>query len=79
MEIEYSNEVRGKVHAYRFNIIEREIIAKAFNKELERIDKQIRKIENDPKNEGQVTYSAQVDQLWHSKKPFLEIVKEFSK
>ena len=79
MEIEYSNEVRGKVHAYRFNGYEREIIAEAFRKECLNIDKKIKKVENNPKNEGQAKYSLEIDQLWNSKQPLLEIVKEFSK
>lgn len=63
MEIEYSNEVRGKVYAYRFENWERMIIAKAFRKHVKALEKSIDKIKNHPKNEGQATYSVKIDSL----------------
>ena len=56
MEIEYSNEERGKP-AYRFTKWERQIIAQALPKEIKKIETKIRRIENNPRNEGQATYS----------------------
>lgn len=79
MEIEYSNEVKGKVHAYRFTDIEKETIAASLKPVLKRIDAKIAKIENDPRNEGQATYSCMIDDLLREKRNYSEIIEHFSK
>lgn len=77
MEKEYSNEVKGRVHAYRFTTDEKQIIAKALKPEIKKLEKKIQKIENDPNNEGQVTYACRIDQLENQKKELLFIINEF--
>lgn len=60
MEFEYSSEVKGKVKAFRFEKWEQELIAKALKAERKKMYKAIERIENNPKNEGQVTYKEAV-------------------
>ena len=79
MEIEYSNEVRGKVFAHRFNPWEKMQIAEALKPLVKKFKKQMNKIINHPKNEGQATYSCQVKELSNDIKSLEEIIKEFSK
>lgn len=77
MEIEYSNEVRGKVHAFRFTSYEMEVIVRRIKPEIAYIDRQIEKINNHPKNEGQATWSCKIRE-WRIKREMLEeIVKGF--
>lgn len=78
MEIEYSNEVRGKVFAYRFNAWEQMQIVEALKPVVKKFEKQIDKIRNHPKNEGQATYSSQIDELHHDIKTLETIIKTFS-
>lgn len=78
MEIEYSTEVKGKVHAYRFDKWEKEMIAKALKPEINRILKKIYNIENHPDNEGQVTYSEAIREHRHEIKALEDIIKEFN-
>lgn len=78
MEIEYSNEVRGKVFAYRFTTWEKELIAEALKPMIKKTERKIEKIRNNPKNEGQATYSQQIFDLRHEIRALEEIVKTFS-
>ena len=79
MEIEYSNDVRGKIHAYRFDKWEKETIAKALNPIIKKLEKEIEKIDNDPDNEGQVTYWDRKREIRNEIKCLSEIIIEFSK
>jgi hypothetical protein len=79
MEIEYSNEVRGKVHAYRFADWEKKAIAKALKPVIKKLEKEIEKIDNDPENEGQVTFREQQRQLGYEIEALNEIISEFKK
>lgn len=79
MEIEYSNEVRGKVFAYRFNAWEQTQIVEALKPVVKKFEKQIDKICNHPKNEGQATYSRQIDELQNDIITLETIIKTFSK
>lgn len=76
MEIEYSINKQVK-YAYTFSGWEKKHIAKCLKKSLKSFDKQIEKIENNPDNEGQATYSCQIDTLRSQKKEIEEIIKEF--
>jgi hypothetical protein len=78
MEIEYSNEVRGKVFAYRFAKWEQKRIAEGLKPIVTKLEKKIVKIENDPKNEGQCTYSEQIRQLKLEINELNSIIKEFN-
>ncbi len=78
MEIEYSNEERGKTFAYRFIKWERQTIAKALKPEIKKLEKKIERIENDPNNEGQVTYLEAIREHRFEIKMLQEIIKEFS-
>jgi hypothetical protein len=79
MEIEYSNEVRGNVHAYRFEPWEKKAIAESLKPAIKRLEKKIDKIDNDPKNEGQVTFYEAKKELRYEERRLNEIIKEFSK
>lgn len=75
MEIEYSNEVKGRVYAYRFNDWEREILCKGLPNEINKIEKKIERIKNNPKNEGQVRYQVKIERLIRDRNDILEILK----
>jgi Zn-dependent oligopeptidase len=77
MEIEYSNEVKGLVFAYRFDKWEQAQIASALKPVIEKLEKKIVKIENHPKNEGQVTYTDQIHNLRYEIKALQEIITTF--
>jgi endonuclease V-like protein UPF0215 family len=79
MEFEYSKEVRGKVIAFMFSRCEMTAIADALRPTLKKYDKQIEKIRNHPKNEGQCTYAAKIDELAWEKKRIEQIIDVFSK
>jgi len=75
---EYSNEIWGKVHAYRFEDWEKNIISESLKPVIKKLENKIYKIDNHPKNEGQVTF-------WEAKREFIneikvltEIVNDFS-
>ena len=78
MEVEYSNEVKGKVHAYRFSAWEKTIIAKALRPEIQKLEKKITRIRNNPKNEGQATYSEAIREARHEIETLEEIIKIFN-
>jgi hypothetical protein len=78
MEIEYSQEVRGKVYAYRFSSFEKSIIAKALATELKKYPKKIQKVEDDPNNEGQLDYIEKIRELKYEAEDIEEIIKAFS-
>lgn len=76
---EYSNEVRGRVHAYRFEPWEKKIISESLQPIIKKLEKKINMIDNHPKNEGQATF-------WEAKRKLLyeityinEIIEEFTK
>lgn len=73
MEIEYA--IKGGF-AYVFTTAERETIIKALQKTLPSYDVKIQRILNDPKNEGQATYSCKIDELVREKKWIQEMIKE---
>lgn len=79
MEIEYSNEVRGQVFAYRFCKTEKAAIANGLKPYLKKLEKSVLKIENDPNNEGQATYLCRIDELNTEIKEIEKIITEFSK
>lgn len=77
MITEYSNEVKGKVYAYRFAKWEQKAIAKALKPEIRNREIKILQIKNHPKNEGQVTYQVQIEELANEIKILTEIIEEF--
>ena len=77
MEIEYSNEVRGQVFAYRFDGFEKQQIAAGLRLIIKKTEAKMQKIIDHPKNEGQATYASQVDELRYEIKVMEKIVKEF--
>ena len=77
MEIEYSQEVRGLVFAYRFETWEMTLIAKSLEQEVKKLQKKIERIENDPKNEGQVTFIDSIRTIRYEIKCIEEIINEF--
>jgi hypothetical protein len=78
MEIEYSNEVKGKFFAYRFTRWEEQSIADALRSSVKKLRIKIEKIRNHPKNEGQATYSAKIDELMHQINSLEYIINTFS-
>ena len=79
METEYSNEVKGKIHAYRFEEWEKKLIAKGLTTEAKKIMHKILSIDNNPKNEGQVTFQVQKDSLYIELNIINDIISEFLK
>lgn len=79
MEIEYSNEVKGKVHAYRFEKWEKEIIINGLKSEIKRRNTKIDRVDNSPRNEGQVTFLSKRRELRHEINTIEEIINELSK
>jgi hypothetical protein len=75
---EYSNEIRGKVHAYRFQDWEKNIIAESLKPVIKKLEKKIYKIDNNPKNEGQVTFWEFKRELINEIKVLTEIINDFS-
>lgn len=78
MEFEYSNEVKGKVIAYQFDTWEMATIATALKPVVKKLEKKIEKVHNHPKNEGQVRYAVQIDELYREIKALEFIIKTFS-
>jgi len=76
---EYSNEVLGKVYAYRFEVWEKKIIAECLIPAIKKLEKKIDKIDNHPKNEGQVTFYESKRELLYEIKAIKEIIEEFTK
>lgn len=79
MEIEWSNEVRGKVYAYRFDDWEYVFIAKLLKTEIPKLEKKIKKIDAHPDNEGQVTYMVQKEEIYKEINALQKIITEFEK
>jgi len=79
MEKEYSNEVRGKVHAYRFTTLEKETIAEALQPFIKKWQAKIDKVDNHPNNEGQATFMCERVRLINEQKDLQEIIEEFKK
>lgn len=79
MEIEYSQEVRGKVFAYRFLEWEMNAIAEGLKHSVRKREKMIERIRNSPKNEGQAKYSVQIDHLTMEVRILNQTIEEFSK
>lgn len=79
MEIEYSNEVKGKVYAYRFSEWEKCAIAASLLPFVRKLERKKEKIKNHPKNEGQATYCEQVREIQAEINSLNEIIEEFVK
>lgn len=75
---EYSNEIRGRVHAYRFDDWEKNIIAECLKPVIKKLEKKIYKIDNHPKNEGQVTFWDKKNTLIREINILTEIINDFS-
>lgn len=76
MDFEYSNK-EGYKYAYTFTKFERNFIAEALAKRVKVFESRIRKIENNPRNEGQATYLCRIDDIVSERKSIEEIIKEF--
>lgn len=74
---EYSNEIRGKVHAYRFEDWEKKIIANCLKPVIKKLEKKIYKIDNHPKNDGQVTFWDKKNKLIREINILTEIINDF--
>lgn len=79
MEIEYSQEIRGKVFAYRFKEWEMQAIADGLKHQVKKRERNIEGIKNSPKNEGQAKYAVRVEILAREIKILKETIEEFSK
>lgn len=75
---EYSNEVKGLIHAYRFTDNEKVYIAQGLKSIVLRIERKIERIKNHPKNEGQARYSLKIQTLRFQQEDLIDIIKEFS-
>lgn len=80
MQIEYSKRSReGFDYAYTFDKWEMQTIAKALKSQIKVRERKIERIANHPKNEGQATFSFQIDNLRLEIKLLQEIIDDFSK
>ena len=77
MEIEYSNEVRGLAYAYRLEGWEKLLISKSLIPEIKKLQKRIERLENNPRNEGQATYSVKIDELRREMNCVQQIIDTF--
>ena len=73
----YSNEIQGNVHAYCFENWEKNIIAESLKPVIKKLEKKIYKIDNHPKNEGQVTFWCAKRELINEIKVLNEIINDF--
>lgn len=77
MERELSNSYRGK-YAYTLTKLEKTLIAKALRRTLKDYDRKIERVENNPRNEGQVTFQDKIIDLRATKVIVNDIINEFS-
>lgn len=81
MQVQYTNN-REYNEAYLISDCEKKLLVsalKAFKKtEFKKIDKQIKAIEDDEKNEGQVTFKEEIKELRYKKKEIDEIISILS-
>lgn len=63
MKIERGHYYDGDYNAYRFTKGEMAIIAQALRQYIPKIEKKIIRVENNPRNEGQATFSCKVMEL----------------
>lgn len=61
MKAEYS--INGTGFAYSFEKWEADLIAKLLSKEIPKLEKKIKKIEEDPENEGQATFLSEISEI----------------
>lgn len=78
MEFEYSQEVKGKVIAFRFEKWEQLLIAKSLKPEVKKLQKKIASIWANPKNEGQATYATKIDAIRQEIKEIENIIESMS-
>jgi hypothetical protein len=78
MEIEYSQEVKGRVHAYRFYDFEKKAIARGLKSEVKKLEVKLQKIIDHPDNEGQATFLCQADEIRGDISNLKEIIEIFS-
>ena len=76
MEVEYSSKKR-EGFAYTFQDWEKRMIAESLRIQIKKRETKIQKLINHPKNEGQVTYLCQIDDLRKEIVSIKEIIKEF--
>ena len=62
MEKIYSNEVKGNF-TFQLSEWDKWILNKAYIKEIKRLNDKIKRIENNPKNEGQATFLCDIDTI----------------
>jgi hypothetical protein len=72
MEVEFSNSVRGGLHAFVFTTDEKQLIIKAFQKHIAKLQKNIIKVEEHPDNEGQATFLCRLYELRYEVKSYEE-------
>lgn len=81
MQVQYTNN-REYNEAYLISDCEKKLLVsalKAFKKtEFKKIDKQIKAIEDDEENEGQVTFKEEIKELRYKKKEIDEIISILS-
>lgn len=76
---QYSSEIKGLVDSYSFSAFEEKSIAQGLKIIVKRMDRQIERIKNHPKNEGQAKYSLQIQSLRFLQEDLEDIIKEFDK
>lgn len=79
MTIEYAAKQRSTEiqYVYGFSTFEKRVLISGIPKAISKLEKKIVKIENNPKNEGQATYSFDIDEINTEIKCLKEIEKTF--
>jgi len=79
MEIEHSNNTGYQGYAYLLDKKEKAAISEALKPYVKKLQKKIERLENSPKNEGQISFLSRINDLEIDKKNIECIIKEFSK
>lgn len=78
MDREFSQYEKGQ-YTYFLTKYEKIMIAEALKKTLKDYDRKVEKIDNNPRNEGQVKYRIQIEELRAEKRMAEKIIEEFLK
>ena len=78
MQIEYSNNPSTGLNCFKFSPDEMKVLNKSIPGHIRKLEKKIVKIENDPNNEGQVTYWQKAKDLQNEIDALKEIFQTFT-
>lgn len=79
MLIEYSNDIKGEIKGYWFHEAEKQEIVKGLVYRTKQLEAKIQRIKDSPKNEGQATYSLQIQSIRFLIQELEDIIQKLSK